>query len=75
MQVLERNRSRTFRWKPKISHIVCGVAFFAVPFCDHVTDQEGIQVHNLTKKTRDQITQDLLSYIQHEWIRKQPRNN
>ena len=43
-----------------------------VPFCDRVTAQEGVQVHNLTKKTREQVTLDLLDYIQTHWIDEIP---
>ena len=39
-----------------------------VAFCDWVTTQDGVQVHHLTKKTREQVTLDLLDYIQTHWI-------
>jgi nucleoside-triphosphatase len=39
-----------------------------VPFCDEVAAMPGVQVHNLTKKTRDETTQQLLQYIQEKWI-------
>eukprot|EP00536_Pseudo-nitzschia_multiseries_P004736 jgi/Psemu1/188827/e_gw1.81.17.1 len=34
-----------------------------VPFCDEVAEREGVEVHKLTKKTRDQVLRGLLELI------------
>ena len=39
-----------------------------ISFCDFVKAQDGVQVHQLTRTTRKQVTIDLLSYIQEYWI-------
>ena len=35
-----------------------------VPFCDEVVAQEGVEVHKLTKKTRDRVLQELLQSVE-----------
>mmetsp|Transcript_6613 Transcript_6613/g.14071 ORF Transcript_6613/g.14071 Transcript_6613/m.14071 type:complete len:291 (-) Transcript_6613:517-1389(-) len=41
-----------------------------VPFCDEVAAQEGVEVHKLTKKTRDRVVQELLQSIENKgWCR------
>lgn len=38
-----------------------------VPFCDEITSSDGIEVHNLTKKTRDHVMDELLKSIEGRW--------
>lgn len=38
-----------------------------VTFCDEITSLEGVHVHNLTKKTRDGVTEELLKSIEIRW--------
>ena len=39
-----------------------------VPFCDEVTSHDGVEVHNLTKKTRDEILESLIEKVGTEWL-------
>ena len=41
---------------------------YIVPFCDHVTSQQGVRTIEITSETRDRVTQDVLSYIKSNWI-------
>ncbi len=38
-----------------------------VPFCDVIALSDGVEVHNLTKKTRDGILDELLKSIESRW--------
>ena len=35
-----------------------------VPFCDEISSKHGVEVHNLTKKTRDDVVDNLLRSIE-----------
>lgn len=41
-----------------------------VPFCDQVTATSGVEVHNLTKKTRDDVVEGLLRSIKDRWLQQ-----
>lgn len=38
-----------------------------VAYCDEVSAQNGVSVHNLTKKTRDNVLDELLKSIESRW--------
>ena len=43
-----------------------------VPFCDEVASRNGVEVHKLTKKTRDAVIQDVLESIQDRgWVERE----
>ena len=39
-----------------------------VPFCDQISSSDGVQVYNLKKSNRDDVTDDLLAQIQDRWL-------
>ena len=40
-----------------------------VAFCDEVTATEGVEVHKLTKKTRDDVVNGLLKgFVEKKWV-------
>ena len=39
-----------------------------VPFCDEVSTMAGVEVHNLTKKTRNDVVEGLLQSIENRWL-------
>lgn len=41
-----------------------------VAFCDEIAAQPGVQIYHLKKSNRDAVTNDLLQYIQDQWLSK-----
>jgi len=39
-----------------------------VPFCDEVTAEKGVQVHNLKKSNRDNVVEALLKTMESSWL-------
>ena len=43
-----------------------------VAFCDHIEEQEGVEVHRLTAKTRDAVLGGLLQELHDDWMLPRP---
>lgn len=45
---------------PRYGHVV--------PFCEEISSLENVKVHNLTKKTRDEVVENILKSIESRWF-------
>ena len=39
-----------------------------VPFCDEISSLDNVKVYNLTKKTRDEVVENILKSIESHWL-------
>lgn len=69
-----RNRNHNRNRNRLVGAITAPIYGHRVPFCDEVASRPGVEVHKLTKKTRDGVVQGLLQSIEDRgWVERAQR--